>query len=78
MVLTFVVSLLLTFFVVNATRKSWDYVVTTSLLHFIICCIGEARVILAVHLKGDPHFDRRDLPHVSLTPTHCPFLISVQ
>ena len=56
MVLTFVVSLLLTFFVVNATRKSWDYVVTTSLLHFIICCIGEARVILAVHLKGDPPF----------------------
>ena len=76
MVLTFVVSLLLTFFVVNATRKSWDYVVTTSLLHFIICCIGEARVILAVHLMTDVML--RALLHVSLTPTHCPFLIPVQ
>lgn len=38
MVLTFLCSLGSTFFVIGQTRKSWDYVVTTSLLHFVICC----------------------------------------
>ena len=42
MVLTFVCGLGLTFFVVRQTRRSWDYVVTTSIVHFVICCIGEA------------------------------------
>ncbi|GAX79648.1 hypothetical protein CEUSTIGMA_g7089.t1 [Chlamydomonas eustigma] len=39
MVLTFTCSLALTYLVVKATRKAWDYVVTTSLFHFVICCI---------------------------------------
>lgn len=39
MVLTYVCSLAMAFFIVGQTRKSWDYVVTTSLLHFVICCI---------------------------------------
>jgi hypothetical protein len=39
MVLTFTCSLSLTYLVVKATRKAWDYVLTTSILHFVICCI---------------------------------------
>ena len=27
--------------VVKATRKSWDYVVTSSLTHLVLCIIGE-------------------------------------
>jgi hypothetical protein len=41
MVLTYVCCLGLCYFVIKQTRKSWDYVVTTSLLHFVICCIGK-------------------------------------
>ncbi|KXZ43448.1 hypothetical protein GPECTOR_90g535 [Gonium pectorale] len=37
MVLTYVCSLGLTYGVVAATRKSWDYVFTSSLLHLILC-----------------------------------------
>lgn len=39
MVLTYTTSLLLTYGVVKATRKSWDYVVTTSIVHLIVCII---------------------------------------
>lgn len=52
MVLTFVCGLGLTFFVVRQTRRSWDYVVTTSIVHFVICCIGEA---LLWELSTTPH-----------------------
>mmetsp|Transcript_839 Transcript_839/g.1264 ORF Transcript_839/g.1264 Transcript_839/m.1264 type:complete len:153 (+) Transcript_839:203-661(+) len=38
MVLTFIASFGLAFWVVRATRKTWDYLLTTSLVHFIICC----------------------------------------
>jgi hypothetical protein len=41
MVITFTCSLGLTFFVVRQTRKSWDYVVSASVVHFVICCIGK-------------------------------------
>eukprot|EP00798_Chlamydomonas_sp_ICE-L_P021347 gene21347-28282_t len=39
MVLTYCCSLGLTYFVVKATRKSWDYVATASVFHFVLCCI---------------------------------------
>ncbi len=31
----------------QATRRAWDYVVTTSLLHFVICCIGGSEIFHA-------------------------------
>ncbi|KAG2434008.1 hypothetical protein HYH02_012468 [Chlamydomonas schloesseri] len=39
MVLTYLCSLGLTYGVVKATRKSWDYVVTSSLVHWVLCII---------------------------------------
>lgn len=39
MVITFTVSLGLTMAIVRATQRSWDYVFTTSIVHFVICCI---------------------------------------
>ena len=41
MVITLTCSLGLTFFVIQATRRSWDYVATTLLFHFVLCCIGK-------------------------------------
>lgn len=39
MVITFVLVLPLAYFVVRATKKSWDYICTTAILHFALCCI---------------------------------------
>jgi uncharacterized membrane protein (DUF106 family) len=39
MVITYVLVLPLAYFVVRATKKSWDYICTTSILHFVLCCI---------------------------------------
>lgn len=41
MVLTFICTILLTYFVVKTTKKAWDYIVTTSFMHFILCIISE-------------------------------------
>lgn len=41
MVITFCLCIALAFYVVAATRKTWDYLATLSLVHFVICCIGE-------------------------------------
>jgi hypothetical protein len=40
MVLTLLCCLGLTYGVIKATRKSWDYVVTTSIIHLVLCIIG--------------------------------------
>ncbi|MEW5304450.1 MAG: hypothetical protein WDW38_010394 [Sanguina aurantia] len=37
MVITYTLSIGLSFCVVKATRKSWDYIATASLLHLILC-----------------------------------------
>lgn len=26
---------------VRATKRSWDYVITTSFIHWVLCCLGE-------------------------------------
>ncbi|GLI63645.1 hypothetical protein VaNZ11_006643 [Volvox africanus] len=39
MVLTYICCMGLTYGVVKATRKSWDYVVTSSVLHLLLCII---------------------------------------
>mmetsp|Transcript_27754 Transcript_27754/g.70752 ORF Transcript_27754/g.70752 Transcript_27754/m.70752 type:complete len:154 (-) Transcript_27754:889-1350(-) len=39
MVITYTLSLTLAFWVVRVTRKTWDYVITTSVFHFVVCCI---------------------------------------
>mmetsp|Transcript_72846 Transcript_72846/g.147386 ORF Transcript_72846/g.147386 Transcript_72846/m.147386 type:complete len:154 (+) Transcript_72846:245-706(+) len=39
MVLTYLLCLALAFFVVKQTKRTWDYVATTSLLHFVLCCL---------------------------------------
>lgn len=39
MVLTYTLCLGLTYWVVRCTRKSWDYVVTSSILHLVLCII---------------------------------------
>lgn len=41
MVITYTLSIGLSFFVVKATRKSWDYIATASLLHLILCIASE-------------------------------------
>lgn len=45
MVLTYTLCLGLTYWVVRCTRKSWDYVVTSSILHLVLCIIGGSRVL---------------------------------
>ncbi|KAG1673076.1 hypothetical protein FOA52_013145 [Chlamydomonas sp. UWO 241] len=39
MVLTYLCCLALAFFVVKQTKRTWDYVMTTTLLHFVITCL---------------------------------------
>mmetsp|Transcript_6695 Transcript_6695/g.7679 ORF Transcript_6695/g.7679 Transcript_6695/m.7679 type:complete len:164 (-) Transcript_6695:1239-1730(-) len=36
---TFLLAPILIFFIVNNTRKSWDYAVTISFVHWLMCCI---------------------------------------
>lgn len=50
MVITYTLSIGLSFFVVKATRKSWDYITTASLLHLILCIISEWLVPSIQHL----------------------------
>ncbi len=42
MVLTYTCCLGLTYGVIRATRKSWDYVVSSSVLHLLLCIISES------------------------------------
>ena len=42
MVITYTTCLGLTLFIVRATQRSWDYVTTTSILHFLLAIIGTA------------------------------------
>mmetsp|Transcript_24838 Transcript_24838/g.67659 ORF Transcript_24838/g.67659 Transcript_24838/m.67659 type:complete len:154 (+) Transcript_24838:301-762(+) len=39
MVITYVLSLLLAYYVVRATKRTWDYMITTSFIHWVICCL---------------------------------------
>ena len=39
MLITYVLVLPLAYFVVHATKKSWDYIFTTTIFHFVLCCI---------------------------------------
>lgn len=40
MVLTYLCCVAVAYWVVRVTRKTWDYMTTTSLIHFALCCIG--------------------------------------
>jgi len=39
MLVAYIASLGLAYFVVAATRRSWDYVITTSIVHWVLCCL---------------------------------------
>lgn len=39
MAMTYVLSIGIIFFIVQSTRKSWDYAVTISFVHWIVCCV---------------------------------------
>lgn len=53
MVLTFTCTILLTYLVVRATKKAWDYVLTTSIVHFVLCIIGKPLVkVVTCHMGG--------------------------
>lgn len=54
MVVTFVLCLGLAYWVVAVTRKTWDYLVTASTFHFVVCCIGEARAASIFSSICDP------------------------
>ena len=39
MAITYVLSIGIIFFIVQSTRKSWDYALTISFVHWIVCCV---------------------------------------
>uniref|UniRef100_A0A6U2HSI1 Protein SYS1 homolog n=1 Tax=Chlamydomonas euryale TaxID=1486919 RepID=A0A6U2HSI1_9CHLO len=39
MVITYLSTLALAFIVIKQTKRTWDYVATTTLIHFVICCL---------------------------------------
>jgi hypothetical protein len=41
MIVTYITALAVCYWVVAATRRSWDYLTTTSILHWVLTCAGE-------------------------------------
>ena len=39
MVIVYALNLPLAYYVVRATKKSWDYILTTSIIHFVLVCV---------------------------------------